>query len=121
MAAPRGLVLYGDSVFLAGLKAALKGYDALEPITLESGRPGTSSHIQALNPRAVLFDRFRAEPDVVLRLLCDQPNLLVIGVDASSDEIAILSLRKERVSTIADLVNVISQRGDSVRSLGGLD
>ena len=27
MAAPKGLVLYGDSVFLAGLKAALRGYE----------------------------------------------------------------------------------------------
>ena len=40
MAEPRGLVLYGDSVFLAGLKAALSRYEALEPITIESGRHG---------------------------------------------------------------------------------
>ena len=33
--------------------------------------------------------------------------MLVIGVDASSDEILVLSLRKEHVSSIADLVNVI--------------
>ncbi len=115
MAAPKGLVLYGDSVFLAGIKAALKGYDALEPITLESGRSGICGHIQEMNPRAVLFDRFTAEPDVVLRLLCDRPNLVVIGVNASSDEIVILSVRKEHVSSIAELVNVIGQRSDSVR------
>jgi hypothetical protein len=120
MAAPKGLVLYGDSVFLAGLKAALRGYDALEPITLESGRPGISGHIQALNPRAVMFDRFTADPDVVLRLLCDQPDLIVIGVDACSDEIVILLLRKEHVSSIADLVNVIKQErsGTAARGAG---
>ena len=71
MAVPRGLVLYGDSVFLAGLKAALSQYDALEPILIESGRPGISGHIQALNPHAVLFDRSAAQPDFVLRLLVE--------------------------------------------------
>jgi hypothetical protein len=109
MTEPRGLVLYGDSVFLAGLKAALSQYDALEPIMIESGRPGSSGHIQALNPAAVLFDRSAAPPDFVLRLLCERPSMLVIGVDACSDEIVILSLRKEHVSSIAELVNAIDR------------
>ena len=107
MAVSRGLVLYGDSVFLAGLKAALSRYSSLEPITIESGRPGSSAHIQVLNPRAVIFDRAAALPDFALRLLCERPNMLVIGVDASSDEIVVLSLRKEHVASIADLVKVI--------------
>ena len=107
LAAPSGLVLYGDSVFLAGLKAALSRYSALEPITIESGQPGSSAHIQALNPRAIVFDRSAAQPDFVLRLLCELPNMLVIGVDASSDEILVLSLCKEHVSSIADLVKAI--------------
>ena len=116
MAVPRRLVLYGDSVFLAGLKAALSQYDALEPITIESGRPGSGGHIQALNPAAVLFDRSAAQPEFLLRLLCERPNILVIGVDACSDEIVILSLRKEHVSSIAELVNAIGPRVDSLRT-----
>ena len=107
MGVPKGLVLYGDSVFLAGLKAALSRYSALDPITCESGRHGTCAQIQALNPRAVVFDLSAAHPEFALRLLCERPEMLVIGVDASSDEILVLSLRKEHVSSIADLVNVI--------------
>ena len=107
MATAARLVLYGNSVFLAGLRAALSRYSTLEMITIESGRPGTHASIQALNPRAVIFDRSGAQPDFALRLLCERPNLLVIGVDAGSDEVLILSLRKEHVSSIADLVNVI--------------
>ena len=97
MAAPKGLVLYGDSVFLAGLKAALSRYSALEPITCESGRHGTCAADPSAEPAAVLFDRSAAQPDFALRLLCERPNLLVIGVDACSDEILIVSLRKEHV------------------------
>jgi hypothetical protein len=107
MAASRGLVLYGDSVFLAGLKAALSRYSALSPITIESGRHSISAQIQALNPRAIVFDLSAAHPEFVLGLLYERPDMLVIGVDASSDEILVLSLRKEHVSSIADLVNVI--------------
>lgn len=107
MAPPRGLVLYGDSVFLAGLKAALGRYSAIDPITSETGGPGSSTHIQALNPRAVVFDLAATKPDFALRLLCERPDMLVIGVDASSDEILVLSLRKEHVSSIADLVKAI--------------
>jgi hypothetical protein len=110
MTVPRRLVLYGDSVFLAGLKAALSRYDTLEPITVESGRPGIRGQISALNPSAVLFDRSAAQPNFVLHLLYERPNMLVIGVDACSDEIVILSLRKKHVSSIAGLVDVIGRR-----------
>lgn len=107
MAVPKGLVLYGDSVFLAGLKAALSRYTALDPITFESGRHSICAQIHALNPRAVVFDLSAAHPEFALGLLCERPDMLVIGVDASSDEILVLSLRKEHVSSIADLVKII--------------
>jgi hypothetical protein len=115
MAGPRGLVLYGDSVFLAGLKTALSLYSELKPITIETRQPSIGGHVQALNPRAILFDRAAVQPDIVLRMLCEQPNILAIGVHASSDEILVLSLRKEHVSSIADLVSVIRRHGDSPR------
>ena len=113
MTVPTGLVLYGNSVFLAGIKAALSGDDALGPVMIEPGRPGIIAQIRELNPRAIIFDRTAPPPEFALRLLCERPNLLVIGVDACSDEILILSLRKEHVSSIADLVYAIGQRSDS--------
>jgi hypothetical protein len=109
MAAPVRLVLYGNSVFLAGLRAALSRYSTLEMITIESGHPGAAASIQAFSPRAVIFDRSGAQPDFALGFLCDRPNLLLIGVDTSSDEIAILTLHNEHVSSVTELVNVIKQ------------
>ena len=109
MTAPVRLVLYGNSVFLAGLRAALSRDSTLEMIMIESGHPGAAASIQALSPRAVIFDRSGAQPDIALGFLCDRSNLLLIGVDTGSDEIAILTLHNERVSSVTELVNVIKQ------------
>jgi hypothetical protein len=39
-------------------------------------------------PRALLFDLAEGQPDFTVVLLREQPSLLLIGVDPSSDELA---------------------------------
>ena len=81
------LVLYGNSVFLAGIKAELQSRVALELITIEIGRPDVTELIRARKPRAVIFDIGTGPLDCVISLLRGQPGLLLIGVDPSSEAI----------------------------------
>lgn len=109
MTPPPCLVLYGNSVFLAGIKAELEKGTQLEVIMVETGRPGAMELIQARQPRAVLFDMGTGPLDYVIRLLHRQPGLLLIGVDPSRDEMLVLSGHPQQAMSIADLIEVIHQ------------
>jgi hypothetical protein len=101
------LILYGNSVFLAGIKADLERRVALELITIEAGRQEVTDMIRRRKPRAVLFDMALAQPEFAVSLWREHPGLLMIGVDPSSDELLVLSSHQARALSVADLVNVI--------------
>jgi hypothetical protein len=107
MAADLRLVLYGNSVFLAGIKAELERDAALELITVEAGRPDVMDLIRAYNPRAALFDLAMAQPDFAVTLLRERPGLLLMGVDPASDKVLILSCHQAHCLTIEDLIQMI--------------
>jgi hypothetical protein len=110
MAADSSLVLYGNSVFLAGIKAELERNTVLELIVLEVGHPGVADLIRRCKPRAVLFDLSEGQPDFSVTLLHEQPGLLLIGVDPSSNDLLVLSSQPVQAHSLADLFNVIFQK-----------
>lgn len=110
MAEESCLVLYGNSVFLAGIKSEFQRRESPAVITVEAGHPDASGHISALNPRAVLFDLAAAQPDFAISLLREQPGLLLIGVDPSSDRLLVLCGRPAQASSMSDLVEVINHK-----------
>jgi hypothetical protein len=104
------LVLYGNSVFLAGIKAELERRITLELITIEIGRPDVTELIRARKPCAVIFDMGTGPLDCVISLLRGQAGLLLIGVDPSSNEMLVLSGRLAQALSITDLVEIIHQK-----------
>lgn len=111
MVANSRLILYGNSVFLAGIKAQLEHITALELITLEAASTGVADKVRAYRPQAILFDLAMGYPDFAVPLLHDQPGLLLIGVDPNSNELLVLSGQQKRVSAVADLLKVIHKEG----------
>lgn len=101
------LIFYGNSVFLAGIKAELESRAVLELITIEIGRPDVTELIRTRRPRAVLFDLGTGPLDYVIQLLRGQPGLLLIGVDSSSNEMLVLSGHPQQALSISDLVEII--------------
>jgi hypothetical protein len=110
MAEASCLVLYGNSVFLAGIKSEFQRYELPEVITVEAGRPDAPSRICALKPRAVLFDLTAVQPDFAVSLLREQPGLLLIGVDPSSDELLVLCSHSAQALSMSDLVQIITRK-----------
>lgn len=107
MAPNSRLILYGNSIFLAGIKAQLEQAPALELITMEATQTNVVDWIRACQPQAVLFDLAMGYPDFAVALLGEQPGLLLIGVDPSSNQLLVLSGQQKRAVAVADLLRVI--------------
>jgi hypothetical protein len=125
MAADRCLILYGHSVFLAGIQAMLADRLAsdvgapLQLITVDARQPDAAALIRARRPQAVLFDLAEGLPDFIAATMREQPDLLLIGVDPSCDEALVLSAKPQRALSVADLVSVICQKDSNTETFKG--
>jgi hypothetical protein len=107
MPAPSCVVLYGNSVFLAGIKAQLDLDPGIEVIAIDAGATGLRERIRDLSPRALLFDLAERQAEPAVALLRELPGLLLIGVDPARDELLVLSGTSQQALSAADLVNII--------------
>ena len=113
MSAQFCVVLYGNSVFLAGIKAELELDPGIELIAVDTGSTDVMERIRYHKPRALLFDLAEGQPDFAVALLREQPSLLLIGVDPSSDELLVLSNRPAQALNLSDLIELTRIRGDA--------
>jgi hypothetical protein len=113
MVANSRLVVYGNSVFLAGIKAQLEHADELELITMDVAPTDVAGWVLACQPQVVLFDLSMGYPDFAVALLHEQPGLLLIGVDPNSNELLVLSSHQEQAVAMADLLKVIQREETS--------
>jgi hypothetical protein len=107
MSAHSCVVLYGNSVFLAGIKAELELDPGIELLAADSRSTDILDKIRYHQPCALLFDLAEGQPDFVVALLREQPSLLLIAVDPARDELFILSGTSQQALSTADLVNII--------------
>ncbi len=107
MTAPACVMLIGNSVLLAGIKAELESRKEYELVTVAVGGPEAAALVRLRRPRAVIFDLAAPDPYFALTLLRDQPGLRVIGVDPSSDQLLVLSGRTAEGETAMHLEQAI--------------
>lgn len=107
------VVLYGNSVFLAGIKAELELDPGIELIAVDAGSPDVMERIRYHKPRALLFDLAEGQSDFAVALLREQPSLVLIGVDPSSDELLVLSNQPVQALNLSDLIELTRIRGDA--------
>ncbi len=105
------LLFYGDSIFLAGLKADLETavahshpFPSLPPQT--SG-PDALQFIRAYLPQIIFFDLTNpCQPNFAIPLLREQPSLLFIGLDPSRSDLLVLSSQAPQVDSYQGQVAV---------------
>lgn len=110
MEAQRVIVLYGASLFVAGVETSLRDRPGLEVVRIESTLPDTGQRLKSLRPDVIIFDSSEARLDALpgmTQLLREHPGVLVIGLDLTSDEVTILSGQQRSVTKAEDLVEVI--------------
>ena len=107
------VVLYGNSVFLAGIKAELELDPGIELIAVDTGSTDVMERIRDHKPGALLCDLAEGQPDFAVALLREQPSLLLIGVDPSSDELLVLLNQPAQALNLSDLIELTRTRGDA--------
>ena len=67
------VILYGNSVFLAGIRADLEERGRFAVLTLKPGCPDAPNIVRERRPAALLFDLSAAQLDCAIALLRDRP------------------------------------------------
>lgn len=104
------VVVYGSSLFLAGIAASLEKEEAtVEVIRVDPRHPLARQRVRDLRPDVIAFDTSR--PDVGLDIvpICRGLGSLLVGADPNSEELLLLARRSEPASCVADLLKVIRE------------
>ena len=98
------VLLYGHSMFLAGIKAKLEqchdlGLNTIDTACCPSPTPDCR--------RVILVDFAETSPDQVVHVLRQHPEAVVIGVDPSSYSVLVLSDASAEAASLEDLTQII--------------
>jgi hypothetical protein len=117
----RRVVVYGNSLNMAGIVASLKADASLEVLCVNIDSPEALQSVDENDITAIIFDLGEPPLRLDITLLRDLPGLLLIGLDPSRDEMLVLSSQPTQAISVADLVNVIHQDDGTSNSLTGAD
>jgi hypothetical protein len=113
----RKVLLYGDTLVLAGLQASLAGCGDVEVVTLAC--PATGEALLASGASVVIYDQAAAQPEALLAEMQAVPGLLLIGVDAASDRLQVVSSHRQQAVKVDDLLAIIGGAGRPETEVGG--
>lgn len=103
----KSVLILGRSLNLAGIGACLRLEEGLDVIDMDPKEPSARQRLEALTPAVILFDLSDPPNDLDMALLRRKPDLLLIGVDPSSEEVLILQGKCDRMVTVAELTKLI--------------
>jgi len=115
----RRMVVYGNSLNMAGIVASLKADTTLEVLCINPDSPDARQSLADNDLAAIVFDLSDPLMPLDVTLLRNRPGLLLIGVDPSRDEMLVLSSHPEQALSVADLVSVIHQKEPPSSSFRG--
>jgi len=98
----------GSSLYMAGLAASLQANPDVDVTRIPANAAALSQSLDELAPAVVAFDLYEMPGDLAISLLRDRPELVLIGVDPSSDRMLLLSGRQERPVSAAELLQAIT-------------
>jgi hypothetical protein len=108
----KGVLIFGKSLSLAGIGACLKLDKGLNVEFVDPQDLHALQCLADMNLDTILFDSGNPPNDLDLRLLRKQPDLLLIGLDPSSDEVLILKGQCSRVMSTGELSQLILNQTD---------
>jgi len=105
MSEKKKVLIYGRSLNLEGIGVSLRLEGNLDVMVVESGEQNC---LQDNKPEVILFDLANPPKELNLALLRKQPDLLLIGVDPSSDEVLVLTGQRNRIVSVYELAQLLS-------------
>ncbi len=105
------VVLCGDSLVLAALRASLGGHPAIELVQCRSAAAADLLAALDLEPAAIIFDLLIPPFDLPISLLKRRAGLLLIGIEPDTHELLALSGCRVAEPTTRDLADLITRIG----------
>jgi hypothetical protein len=100
------VLLFGHSLFLAGIKAKLEQCHDFDLSNVDANcRPYPTPDCR----RVILLDFAETSPDQAMHILRQHPEAVVIGVDPSSLNVLVLSHASPEAVSLDDLTQIIRQ------------
>ena len=107
MSVKKKVMIYGRSLNLEGIGVSLKLDGNLDVIVIE---PGEQESLEDLKPEVVLFGLAEPPEELNLALLRKQPGVLLIGVEPCSDEVWVLTGKRNKIVSVSELAKLVSVR-----------
>lgn len=104
------VVLYGASLFVAGVETSLRDRPGLDVVRIDSALPDAGRRLKFLRPDVIIFDSGDARLDALpgmTQLLRENPGVMVISLDLTSNEVTVLSGQQRLATKVEDLIEAI--------------
>jgi chemotaxis response regulator CheB len=101
------VILFGSSMFMAGVEASLHGKPGLDVVRVDAAPPSGAEHLSALCPDVVVFDIASPHSEFALPLLKGYPDLRLIGLDVANNAVIVFSSQRYIGLTASDLAQLV--------------
>lgn len=109
MGSAQTILIYGNSLFVAGVAAELGTMPNLSIERIDTADLKMVPQLYATCPTLLIVDLATTSADIVLTCLIECPTLVLIGLDLKGSRVVILSSKSFPVTTVQELTSVIQQ------------
>ena len=110
---PIQVVIYGNSIFMAGVETILRDQPGVD-VTRLAPDIRSLPDFGCLKPDVILYDSTAPEAALALRFLQQHPDVTLIGLDVDGDKAVVVSGREHTMVTTDDLAQVVLARTGEV-------
>lgn len=105
----RRIVLYGNSIALAGIAVNCANQPGLEIVSIDVQDPEARQRLQELAADVIIFD-LAAQPSDAITLFKSHSHLVLVGVDQASGQVLVLSGQHAAALSAKDLINLVNKQ-----------
>jgi DNA-binding NarL/FixJ family response regulator len=101
------IMLYGDSLFLAGVEVSLRAMHSFTIVRVDGTLAEAEASCHALRPNVIIIDISAAHTDDTVRSLSAVPGLRLVGLTPASPDVIIFSGQRAPATTMDDLARIL--------------
>ncbi len=105
----RRVVLYGNTIALAGIAVNCANQPGLEIVSIDAQDPAARQRLQELAAEAVIFD-LASQPSDAITLFKSRSRLVLVGVDQACGQVLVLSGQHATALSAKDLMDLVSRQ-----------
>ena len=103
------VILYGSSLFIAGLDSSLSAAPGLEIRRLEVEAGSLLEQVRTGTPDVIVVDLGVAPGNLTFNLLQKFPDVTLLGLNPENDQLLILTIQQRKAQEAHDLLRVIEE------------